>query len=387
MALADNELAVGQNHARNGEWIDITMRKINILLSMDKTDNWQTYLKYINIDLKDDLLIFKQVKIDVITFEIQNTKLSKLNHALQEQPKEERKVTESSSKDDVKENPIIPASLSYDHEMIPKSKDWVKRHNPDNKLPNLYTGRILVLESQAVIKCLKITEAPTDPESSEEILYCMKCKGDDHWTSDHNMCVASLKNSKNYKAKPYQYASPAKQILKAKAKPFPPCIHCGFNDHRPDDFRNYPECKIYGSYDHHTSRHNRVILVKLAHHTMIKSSNGYTPFSLTYETEAVIPAKISMPTIKTAKVDMVQNDEALEINLDLLEDRGEQASIHEAKSKAKMEKYYNSKARNTSFKPGDLVYWSKEVSHVKESRKLSLKWEGSYEVTKALGNC
>ncbi|GJS15497.1 retrovirus-related pol polyprotein from transposon TNT 1-94 [Tanacetum coccineum] len=79
------------------------------------------------------------------------------------------------------------------------------------------------------------------------------------------MYVASIKNSENYKAQPYQYASPAKQILKAKAKPFPPCTHCGFNDHCLDDCRNYPECKICGSYDHHTSGHNRVILVKGVH--------------------------------------------------------------------------------------------------------------------------
>ncbi|GJV48071.1 hypothetical protein Tco_1438283 [Tanacetum coccineum] len=93
-----------------------------------------------------------------------------------------------------------------------------------------------------------------------------------------------------------------------------------------------------------------------------------------------------MPTMRTAEVNMVQNDEALEINLDLLEERREQAEIHEAKSKAKMEKYYNSKVRNTSFKPGNLVYRSNEANHVKESRKLSPKWEGPYEVTEALGN-
>ncbi|GJU03801.1 hypothetical protein Tco_1114139 [Tanacetum coccineum] len=91
---------------------------------------------------------------------------------------------------------------------------------------------------------------------------------------------------------------------------------------------------------------------------MIKSSNGDTPFSLMYETEAVIPVEIGMPTMRTAEVDMVQNDEALEINLDLLEERREQAAIREAKSKAKMEKYYNSKVHNTSFKPRDLVYKS-----------------------------
>ncbi|GJX42769.1 hypothetical protein Tco_0257759 [Tanacetum coccineum] len=51
MALADDKLVVCKNHARNGEWIDITM-KVNILLSMDKDVDWQTYLKYINSDIK-----------------------------------------------------------------------------------------------------------------------------------------------------------------------------------------------------------------------------------------------------------------------------------------------------------------------------------------------
>ncbi|GJT60220.1 hypothetical protein Tco_1003753 [Tanacetum coccineum] len=113
---------------------------------------------------------------------------------------------------------------------------------------------------------------------------------------------------------------------------------------------------------------------------MIKSSNGDTPFSLTYETEAVIPAEIGMPTLSTTKIDMVQNYKALEINLDLLEERREQTAIYEARSKAKMEKYYNSKVRHTSFKPGDLVYHNNDASHAKDSGKHSPKWEVSYEV-------
>nr|GEW33426.1 reverse transcriptase domain-containing protein [Tanacetum cinerariifolium] len=92
-----------------------------------------------------------------------------------------------------------------------------------------------------------------------------------------------------------------------------------------------------------------------------------------------------MPTLRTVKIDMVQNDEALEINLDLLEERREQAAIREARSKAKLEKYCNSKVRNTIFKPGDLVYQNNDASHAKDSGKLSLKCEGPYEVTEALG--
>ncbi|GJT80846.1 reverse transcriptase domain-containing protein [Tanacetum coccineum] len=80
-----------------------------------------------------------------------------------------------------------------------------------------------------------------------------------------------------------------------------------------------------------------------AHRTMIKTSNGDTPFSLTYGTEAVILAEIGMPTFKIAEVDVTKNDEALEINLELLEEKQEQAAIREAKSKRQMEKYYNTK--------------------------------------------
>ncbi|GJR83132.1 retrovirus-related pol polyprotein from transposon TNT 1-94 [Tanacetum coccineum] len=167
MALADDELIVGKNHARNDEWIDIIMRKC-----------------------RDELLVLKQANLDVVTFQIQNTELTKLNHALQEQLKEEKNInekwltnskkvsqcigeqiphkkkkvlgdemlTESSSKMNENENLFIHASMGYDHEMVPKTKDWVERLNPDSRLPNFITGRILVLESQAVNESLQPTE-------------------------------------------------------------------------------------------------------------------------------------------------------------------------------------------------------------------------------------
>ncbi|GJX12762.1 reverse transcriptase domain-containing protein [Tanacetum coccineum] len=122
-----------------------------------------------------------------------------------------------------------------------------------------------------------------------------------------------------------------------------------------------------------------------AHRTMIKSSNGETPFSLTYGTEAVIPAEIGMPTLRTAEIDLTKNNEALGMNLDLIEERREQAAIQEAKSKKKMEKYYNSRVRGTSFKPGDMVYRSNEASHARHEGKLGPKWEGPYEVKESLG--
>ncbi|GKA07547.1 hypothetical protein Tco_0686771 [Tanacetum coccineum] len=91
-----------------------------------------------------------------------------------------------------------------------------------------------------------------------------------------------------------------------------------------------------------------------------------TPFSFTYGMETVIPAEIGMPTLRTAELDLAKNDEALEINLDLIEEKREQAAIQEVKSKAKME--------------------NNDASHAKYGGKLGPKWEGPYEVTESLGN-
>nr|GFB48228.1 reverse transcriptase domain-containing protein [Tanacetum cinerariifolium] len=123
-----------------------------------------------------------------------------------------------------------------------------------------------------------------------------------------------------------------------------------------------------------------------AHRTIIKLSHGDTPFSLTYGTQAVIPAEIGMPTYRTTVVDVVKNDEELRLNLDLLEERRELAAMSEARSKSKMMKYYNSRVRGVAFKPGDFIYRSNDASHAVAGGKLRPKWEGPYEVTDALGN-
>ncbi|GKD82665.1 reverse transcriptase domain-containing protein [Tanacetum coccineum] len=98
----------------------------------------------------------------------------------------------------------------------------------------------------------------------------------------------------------------------------------------------------------------------------IISDNGKqfrdNPFKDWCKKLSVIPAEIDMPTLRIAKVDLAQNNEALEINRDLLEEKREQAAIREAKSKAKME------------------------NCAEDTGKLGPKRDGPYEVTKALVN-
>nr|GEW96585.1 retrovirus-related Pol polyprotein from transposon TNT 1-94 [Tanacetum cinerariifolium] len=128
MSLADDELTVRKNHARNGEWVDITMRKVNTLLSIDEDVDWKNYLK---------------------------------------------------------------------------------------------------------------------------ILYYMIRKREDHRTSDHEMYIASLKRSENYKAQPYQYASSSKQIQKAK-------IRGGglVESYQSNEFSIRVKCNTCGSIVHFTTNHN-----------------------------------------------------------------------------------------------------------------------------------
>ncbi|GKE98758.1 reverse transcriptase domain-containing protein, partial [Tanacetum coccineum] len=122
-----------------------------------------------------------------------------------------------------------------------------------------------------------------------------------------------------------------------------------------------------------------------AHRIMVKTSNGDTPFSLTYGTEAVLPVEIGMPLLRCTEVNQAENDKCILLNMDILEERREKAAVREARTKAKMERYYNAKVRSTSFRPGDFVYRNNEASYAKESRKLGPKWEGPYEVIEALG--
>ncbi|GKC72359.1 reverse transcriptase domain-containing protein [Tanacetum coccineum] len=95
--------------------------------------------------------------------------------------------------------------------------------------------------------------------------------------------------------------------------------------------------------------------------------------------------EIGMPSLRCAKINQAVNDETLLLNLDVLKEEQEKAVIQEAKSKARMERYYNGKIRSIIFKPGDFVYLSNEASHAKDNGKLGPKWEGPYEIVEALG--
>ncbi|GJX58194.1 reverse transcriptase domain-containing protein [Tanacetum coccineum] len=124
-----------------------------------------------------------------------------------------------------------------------------------------------------------------------------------------------------------------------------------------------------------------------AHQTSLKTSNGETPYSLTFRSEAVSPAEISMTAHRTMMIKEGEgNKEEIRLNLDLLTERREAAAIQEARYKMKVEQYYNKRVRSVYFRVDEYVCRKNEASRVEKLGKLGPKWEGPYLVVEAYQN-
>ncbi|GKA49037.1 reverse transcriptase domain-containing protein [Tanacetum coccineum] len=117
----------------------------------------------------------------------------------------------------------------------------------------------------------------------------------------------------------------------------------------------------------------------------IKSSKRGNTILVNIRTKQSSGREIGMAKLRTAEVDQSGKKRSFGNHLDLIEEEGA-STTGSKKAKKKMEKYYNSRVRGTSFKPGEMVYRSNEASHAKDGGKLGPKWEGPYEVKESLGN-
>ena len=79
------------------------------------------------------------------------------------------------------------------------------------------------------------------------------------------------------------------------------------------------------------------------------------PFSLTYCTEAVIPVKVGITSIRREVFHKGSNDDQLRVNLDCLDESRDGASHKMAEYQQKMAKYYNKRVKLRQLNIGDLV--------------------------------
>ncbi|GKF42518.1 hypothetical protein Tco_0125860 [Tanacetum coccineum] len=113
MALTDEErIFVVKESARNGEWTKITIKKVHTLLEIEDNDDRKSFLDYLCNDLnyveeqrnnlsskhrnlvqelnacKEQLLVSKQAKLDLLTMQHVNTEILKENQNLRLELKE-----------------------------------------------------------------------------------------------------------------------------------------------------------------------------------------------------------------------------------------------------------------------------------------------------------
>ena len=92
-----------------------------------------------------------------------------------------------------------------------------------------------------------------------------------------------------------------------------------------------------------------------AYKTMTRTPKGETPFRLTYGTEAIIPVKVEITSIKREMFHKESNNNQLRINLDCLDEVKEKASKKTTKDQQKMAEYYNKRVKLRQLDIGDLV--------------------------------
>ena len=89
--------------------------------------------------------------------------------------------------------------------------------------------------------------------------------------------------------------------------------------------------------------------------TTPRKSTGETPFSMTYGAEVVIPLESGFPTIRSSAFISDGNDELLKRNLDLIEERRENARVQLAYYQHKLKQGYDMSMKLRPLASGDLV--------------------------------
>ena len=92
-----------------------------------------------------------------------------------------------------------------------------------------------------------------------------------------------------------------------------------------------------------------------AYKTTTRTPTGETPFRLTYESEAVIPAEVGLTSYKAHNHNESKNDEDMRLQLDLVDEVRVTVEQRLARYQNRMAKHYNSRVQHRNFRVGDLV--------------------------------
>ena len=122
-----------------------------------------------------------------------------------------------------------------------------------------------------------------------------------------------------------------------------------------------------------------------AYRTTRKSATRETPFALAFGIEAVALVEVGLESPRVKFTNAKRNENTLRLNLDLLEEKREQALKLAEDYQRKIVRYYDRKVRPNSFKPSDLVLKKLLPSRKDPTHgKLGPNWEGPYIVSQVI---
>ncbi|GFS42838.1 hypothetical protein Acr_00g0081980 [Actinidia rufa] len=123
-----------------------------------------------------------------------------------------------------------------------------------------------------------------------------------------------------------------------------------------------------------------------AYRTTTRKATNEMPYSLAFGFEVVIPLEVGLPTIRTEAYDTSHNNEVLARDVDLAEERRDNALIRMVDYQKQLAKSFNQKVQRREFKVGNLVL-RKVVGNTKDptDSKLGPNYEGPCKITKLAG--
>ena len=122
-----------------------------------------------------------------------------------------------------------------------------------------------------------------------------------------------------------------------------------------------------------------------AYRTTRKSATQETPFALAFGIEAIDLVEVGLKCPKIELANIEHNEEALRLNLDLIEEKREQALKRVEDYYRKTARYYDQRVKPRSYKPGDLVLKKLLLARKDPTHgKLGPNWEGPYIMSRVV---
>ena len=122
-----------------------------------------------------------------------------------------------------------------------------------------------------------------------------------------------------------------------------------------------------------------------AYRTTRKLATQETLFALAFGTEAVDSVEVGLKSPRIELANIEHNEEALHLNLDLIEEKCKQVLKRVEDYHRKTTRYYDQRVKPKSYKPGDQVLKKLLPARKNPSHgKLGPNWEGPYIISRII---